>query len=69
MLGGLLAYRRSKPILCTVLFMVGAITRETILLAPAAIAVTRLVAMARRQVRPRGPRSEDWARSGLAWPT
>jgi hypothetical protein len=52
MLGGLLAYRRSKPILCTVLFMVGAITRETILLAPAAIAVTRLVAMARRQVRP-----------------
>jgi len=52
MLGGLLAYRRSKPILCTVLFMVGAITRETILLAPAAIAITRLVAMARRQVRP-----------------
>ena len=52
MLGGLLAYRRSKPILCTVLFMVGAVTRETILLAPAAIAVTRLVAMARRQVRP-----------------
>jgi hypothetical protein len=52
MLGGLLAYRRSKPILCTVLFMVGAITRETILLAPAAIAVTRLVAMGRRQVRP-----------------
>jgi hypothetical protein len=52
MLGGLLAYRRSKPILCTVLFMVGAVTRETILLAPAAIAVTRLVAMARRQARP-----------------
>jgi len=52
MLGGLLAFRRSKPILCTVLFMVGAITRETILLGPAAIAVTRLVAMARRQVRP-----------------
>jgi hypothetical protein len=52
MLGGLLAYRRSKPILCTFLFMVGAITRETVLLAPAAIAVTRLVAMARRQARP-----------------
>jgi hypothetical protein len=52
MLGGLLAYRRSKPILCTFLFMVGAVTRETILLAPAAIAVTRLVAMARRQIRP-----------------
>ena len=52
MLGGLLAYRRSRPLLTTFLFTVGAITRETILLAPAAIAVTRLVAMARRQVRP-----------------
>jgi hypothetical protein len=52
MLGGLLAYRRSRPILCTCLFTFGAITRETILLAPAAIAVTRLVAMARRGQRP-----------------
>ena len=52
MLGGLLAYRRSKPLLATFLFTVGAVTRETILLAPAAIAVTRLVAMARRRARP-----------------
>ena len=52
MLGGLLAYRRSKPVLATCLFAVGAITRETILLAPAAIAVTRLVAFARRRARP-----------------
>jgi hypothetical protein len=52
MLGGLLAYRRSKPVLATCLFAVGAVTRETILLAPAAIAVTRLVAMARRRARP-----------------
>ncbi len=52
MLGGLLAYRRSKPVLATVLFAVGAVTRETILLAPAAIAVSRLVAMARRRARP-----------------
>jgi hypothetical protein len=52
MLGGLLAYRRSRPLLATVAFAVGAITRETILLAPAAIAVTRLVAMARRRARP-----------------
>ena len=52
MLGGLLAYRRSKPVLTTCLFTVGAVTRETILFAAAAIAVTRLVAMARRQVRP-----------------
>jgi hypothetical protein len=52
MLGGLLAYRRTRPILATALFAAGAITRETILLAPAAIAVTRLVAMARRRARP-----------------
>jgi hypothetical protein len=52
MLGGLLAYRRSKPVLTACLFAVGAVTRETILFAAAAIAVTRLVAMARRQVRP-----------------
>lgn len=52
MLGGLLACRRSRPILATCLFAVGAITRETILLAPAAIAVTRLVAMGRHRARP-----------------
>ena len=52
MLGGLLAYRRTRPILATCLFAFGAITRETILLAPAAIAVTRLVGMARRRARP-----------------
>jgi hypothetical protein len=52
MLGGLLAYRRSKPVLAACLFAVGAITRETILLAPAAIAVVRLVAIARRRERP-----------------
>jgi hypothetical protein len=55
MLAGLLAYRRSRYLLTTALFTFGAITRETILLAPAAIAVTRLIAMARRRatgVRP-----------------
>jgi hypothetical protein len=52
LLGGLLAYRRSKPVLASCLFAVGALTRETILLAPAAIAVTRLVAFARRRARP-----------------
>jgi hypothetical protein len=52
MLGGLLAYRRNKLVLSACLFAVGAITRETILFAPAAIAVTRLVAMARRRARP-----------------
>jgi hypothetical protein len=55
MLGGLLAYRRASTrmyLLATVLFAWGAITRETILLAPAAIAVTRLIAIAGRRARP-----------------
>jgi hypothetical protein len=55
MLGGLLAYRRgSSPmyLLATALFTLGAITRETILFAPAAIAVTRLIAIARRRANP-----------------
>ncbi len=55
MLGGLLAYRRgSAPmyLLATALFTYGAITRETILFVPAAIAVTRLIAIARRQANP-----------------
>ena len=55
MLGGLLAYRRgSAPmyLLATALFTFGAITRETILFAPAAIAVIRLIAIARRRANP-----------------
>ena len=52
MLGGLLAYRRARPVLAAVLFAYGAVTRETILFAPAAIALTRLIAIARQRVRP-----------------
>jgi hypothetical protein len=52
LLGGLLAYRRTRPVLAAGLFAFGAITRETILFAPAAIAVVRLVEMARRRARP-----------------
>jgi hypothetical protein len=55
MLGGLLAYRRGTSrmyLLATALFAFGGITRETILLAPAAIAVTRIVAIGRRRASP-----------------
>ena len=46
--------RASTPmyLLAAALFAYGAITRETILLAPAAIAVTRLIAIARRRAAP-----------------
>ncbi len=55
MLGGLLAYRRATTpmyLLATALFTFGAITRETILFVPAAIAVIRLIAIARRRANP-----------------
>jgi hypothetical protein len=61
MLGGLLAYRRAGSpehserlmyLLAAALFTFGGITRETILLAPAGIAVTRIIALARRQTGP-----------------
>jgi hypothetical protein len=55
MLGGLLAYRRGTAAMYLTaagLFSYGAITRETILFAPAAIAVIRLIAIARRRARP-----------------
>ena len=64
MLGGLLAYRRagsparSARLMYTVaaaLFTFGGITRETILLAPAAIAVTRIIALVRRRASPAWP--------------
>ena len=61
MLGGLLAYRRAsvstassagKYVLATALFAFGAITRETILFAPAAIAIVRIIAIVRRRANP-----------------
>ncbi len=55
MLGGLLAYRRATTpmyLLAAALFTFGGITRETILYAPAAIAVTRLIAIGRRRAAP-----------------
>jgi hypothetical protein len=55
MLGGLLAFRRGTGpmyLLATALFTYGAITRETILFAPAAIAATRVIAIARGRANP-----------------
>ncbi len=66
MLGGLLAYRRGRYLLAAGLFAFGAITRETILFAPAAIAVVRLVEMARRRVRP-GLADLTWVAPAVAY--
>jgi hypothetical protein len=66
MLGGLLAYRRSRFVLAACLFAFGAITRETILLAPVGIAVVRLIAMARRRDRP-GLADLTWVAPAVAY--
>jgi hypothetical protein len=55
MLGALLAYRRGTTpmyVLAAALFSYGVITRETILYAPAAIFVTRVIAVVRHRAHP-----------------
>jgi hypothetical protein len=52
LLAGILAYRRRHPLLAAVAFAYGSLTRETVLVAPAALAIVRLVEMSRRRTRP-----------------
>jgi hypothetical protein len=52
LLGGILACRQRRPVLAAALFAYGALTRETVLAVPAAIAIVRLIRMARRRARP-----------------
>ncbi len=59
LLGGVLAYRRGRPALAGLLFGYGALTRETVLIAPLALGLVRLIAVARGRARP--------ARADLAW--
>ncbi len=59
LLGGILAYRDRRPVLAGVLLAYGSLTRETIMVAAAAIALTRLIMLARRQARP--------GRTDLTW--
>ena len=66
LLAGILACRRRHWLLAGGLFAFGALTRETVLVAPFALAVTRLVALARRRARP-GPEDLAWVIPGLAF--
>lgn len=52
LLGGILAYRRRHPVLAALLFAYGCLTRETVLVAPVALGVMRLIEIARRRARP-----------------
>jgi hypothetical protein len=59
LLAGLLAVRARRPVLAAVLLAYGALTRETVMVAVAALAIVRVVGMLRRRVRP--------GRDDLAW--
>jgi hypothetical protein len=61
LLGGLLAIRARRSVLAGVLLACGALTRETVMVAAGAVAVVRIVAIARR------PRSFRPGREDLAW--
>jgi hypothetical protein len=59
LLAGLLAVRARRPVLAAILLAYGALTRETVMVAVAALAIVRAVGFLRRRVRP--------GRADLAW--
>jgi hypothetical protein len=52
LLGGLLALRARRPVLAALLLSYGVLTRETVMVAVAAIAIMRVIGIVRRRVRP-----------------
>ena len=52
LLGGILACRRGRPVLAGIAFGYGALTRETVLIVPLALGLTRVLSWARRSARP-----------------
>ena len=59
LLAGLLAVRGRRPVLAAALLAYGALTRETVMVAVAAIAIMRVIGILRRRTRP--------GREDLAW--
>jgi hypothetical protein len=59
LLGGLLAVRARRPVLAGLLLAYGALTRETVMVAVAALAIVRVVGLIRGRARP--------GRGDLAW--
>jgi hypothetical protein len=66
LLGGLLAYRRSRYVLAAVLIAYGVVTNEPILAAAVGIALVRLYEMYKRRARP-GPQDLVWVLPGAAY--
>lgn len=52
LLAGILAYRRRHPVLAAAAFAYGCLTRETVLVAPVALFIVRIVPIVRRRARP-----------------
>lgn len=66
LLAGILAYRRRHPLLAAVAFAYGCLTRETVLVAPVALGIVRLVQIIRRRARP-GLEDLAWIVPGLVF--
>jgi len=69
LLAGLLAVRSRRPVLAAVLLAYGALTRETVMVAVAAIAIMRVTGMLRRRTTGARPGREDltWLVPSLAF--
>jgi len=59
LIAGILAYRKRHPLLAAAAFGYGALTRETVLVVPAALGIVRIVQMVRRR--------EHFGANDLAW--
>lgn len=67
LLAGLLAVRAKRPVLAAALFTYGAMTRETVCVAVAALAVVRLAGMAQNRRRDVADPGKRLGRADLAW--
>jgi hypothetical protein len=59
LIAGVLAYRKRHPLLAAAAFSYGVLTRETVLVAPVALGIVRVIQFARRRDRP-GPADLAW---------
>jgi hypothetical protein len=71
LLAGILAYRRRHPVLAALAFAYGCLTRETVLVAPVALGIVRVVQIVRsyrseERVRP-GPEDLAWLVPGVVF--
>jgi hypothetical protein len=66
LIAGVLAYRKRHPLLAAAAFSYGVLTRETVLVAPVALGIVRVIQIARRRDRP-GPADLAWLVPGVVF--